>query len=63
MRLGKEAVRLLALAMAKRCRKGEASCPVCGNCPFPDLACALVNADDWEKHVRFGVTKRQEKRT
>ena len=48
MRLGKEARRTLALVLAKQCRKGAVFCPVGGECPFDDIACALVNADDWE---------------
>lgn len=61
MRMPKETRRVLALAMAKRCRKGMANCPVSGDCPFPDLACALVKADDWEEHVGFVLTRRKKK--
>lgn len=61
MRLGKEARRVLALALAKQCRKGEAYCPVGRDCPFADIACALVNADDWVEQVCFGVRKREKR--
>lgn len=59
MRIPKETRRVLALAMAKRCRKGKENCPVSGDCPFPDLACALVKADDWEENVGFLLAKRK----
>ena len=62
MRLVKEARRVLALALAKQCRKGEAHCPVSGACPFDDIACALVNACDWEKEARVSVARREKKK-
>lgn len=59
MRIPKETRRVLALAMAKRCRKGKENCPVSLDCPFPDLACALVKADDWEEYVAFLLQRRK----
>lgn len=59
MRMPKETRRVLALAMAKLCRKGKVNCPVSGDCPFSGRVCELVRADDWEEHVGFVLQKRK----